>query len=527
MQQKDEAIEMSPQVVHEDGKPLEGSASEIPCSLRPRPFSFRPSFALLHGLSLALSLGFLLACGALPSTKDASVEKSASAETSREIVFLDSLEARTFRFFWDQTSDETGLSPDRYPTESFVSVAATGFALTAYPIGVERGWVSREAAAARTLRTLRYFQDARQDTSVSGATGYRGFFYHFLEPETGHRFRDVELSTVDTALFLAGALFCQSYFGGDDPAETRIRALADSLYLRVEWDWAVIRPPILSHGWKPEQGHLPYDWVGYSEAMLLYLLALGSPTHPIDPAAWEGWTAGYRWGEFHGYEHLGFCPLFGHQYSHVWVDFRGIQDAFMRERGIDYFENSRRATLAQRAYAIENPMGWRGYGERLWGLSACDGPLHTEQEVGGIVRTFETYWARGASFTDVRDDGTIAPTAMAAALPFAPEVVLPDLLAMRDDHPEAWSTYGFLDALNPSFLFAIPVQHGRVVPGVGWVDSDYLGIDQGPILAMIENHRTELVWKQMRTNPHLVRGLRAAGFSGGWLDDAPDDGNER
>jgi hypothetical protein len=443
-----------------------------------------------------------------------------------ETAFIDTLQVRTFRYFWDLCNPVTGLAPDRAPTESFASVAATGFALTAYPIGAERGYVSRADAAARTLRTLEFLWTARQDTAQAGATGYHGFYYHFLDPDTGARFGNVELSTVDTALLLAGALFCQTYFDGPQADESRLRALADSLYLRVDWQWATVRPPTIGHGWKPEEGFLPYDWRGYNEAMLMYLLALASPTHPVDPAAWESWTAGYQWGAFHGQEHLGFAPLFGHQYTLVWYDMRGIRDQVMRDRDLDYFENSRRATLAQYAYAQENPGEWVGYGPRLWGLTACDGPVNETVELEGRSRQFQTYWARGASFTYTNDDGTVCPSAAAGSLPFAPEIVGPTLLAMYEDHGEyLFGEYGFLDALNPTLTVDMPVQHGRVVPGRGWYDTDYLGIDQGPILAMIENHRTGLIWRTMRRNSHVIRGLKAAGFTGGWLDgeDALDD----
>jgi hypothetical protein len=412
------------------------------------------------------------------------------------------------------------LAPDRAPSPSFASVAATGFALTAYPIGVERGYVTREAAVERTRRTLEFFWGARQDTARTGATGYQGFFYHFLDPETGARFGTVELSTVDTALLLAGALFCQTYFDGPTADEQRIGALADSLYLRVDWQWASIRPPTIGHGWTPETGHMPYDWRGYNEAMVLYLLALGSPTHPVAPEAWQAWTLGYKWGEFAGQRYLGFAPLFGHQYTHVWYDLEGIRDVVMEDNDMDYFENSRRAVLAQHQYAVLNPGEWAGYGPRLWGLTACDGPVNAEVRIDGKARNFETYWARGASFTLIADDGTVCPSAAGGSLPFAPELVLPTLLAMYEDHGDnLFGKYGFLDALNPTFTLDMPVQHGRVVPGRGWYDTDYLGIDQGPILAMIENHRTGLVWRTMRRNPHVVRGLRAAGFTGGWLED--------
>jgi maltose-binding protein MalE len=434
-------------------------------------------------------------------------------------AFLDTLAVRTFRFFWEQSDPRTGLTPDRWPTLSFASVSATGFALTAYPIGAEHGWVPRAAARDRVLATLRFFWAAPQDTSRTQATGWGGFFYHFLDPRTGRRFETVELSTVDTALFLAGALFCQSYFDGEDAAEGEIRALAESLYARADWRWAQPRPPLVGHGWSPEHGHLPYDWGGYSEAMLLYILALGSPTHPVAPEAWEHWTRGYRWGEFEGQTHLGFAPLFGHQYSHVWIDFRGIQDAFMRAHGSDYFENSRRATLAQQAYAVRNPHGFAGYGPQVWGLSACDGPVDATFEIDGRRRSFRTYAARGASFTHVDDDGTITPAAAGGSIAFAPEIVVPTLLSMRAAYGDnLFSRYGFLDAFNPTLRLPVAVQHGRVDPTLGWFDTDYLGIDQGPILAMLENLRSDLVWRTMRRNRHVVRGLRAAGFQGGWLD---------
>ncbi len=436
-----------------------------------------------------------------------------------EAAFLDDLQKRTFRFFWELSDPNTGLTPDRWPAKSFHSVAASGFALTAYPIGAERGFVTRADAAARVLTTLRFFWNARQDTAVAGSTGYRGFYYHFLDDD-GRRFETVELSTIDTALLLAGALFCQTYFEEDDATENEIRALADSLYYRVDWNWAQVRPPSIVLGWKPESGFLPYDYRGYNETMLLQILALGSPTHPVGKDSWDEWTSAYKWGEFHGFEQLGFPPLFGHQYSHVWVDFRGIQDDAMRERDMDYFENSRRATLSQQAYAIANPGEWAGYGATCWGLTACDGPVSGEFVIDGKTRTFQTYWARGASFPYANDDGTLCPSAAGGSVPFAPAITIPALRFMKDTYGDnLYSEYGFLDSFNPTFRLDVPVQHGRVDTTLGWFDTDYLGIDQGPILAMIENYRTGLVWNTMRRNPHLVRGLKAAGFAGGWIDD--------
>lgn len=434
-------------------------------------------------------------------------------------AFLDDVQERTFGFFWETTNPENGLTPDRWPTESFSSVAAVGFALTAYPIGVERGYVTREEARDRTLTTLKFFWDAPQGEDASGITGHRGFFYHFLDMETGERFETVELSSIDTALLMAGVLFSAEYFDGGDPSEAAIRAYADSLYRRVEWNWIQPRAPLIGMGWHPERGFIPHDYRGYNEAMLLYVLAMGSPTHPVDASAWDAFTSTYQWEEFHGQEHLNFSPLFGHQYSHVWIDFRGIQDAFMRSKGIDYFENSRRATIAQRNYAIENPGGWDGYGAELWGLTASDGPLDTTMTIDGTPREFHTYWARGASAEYIADDGTLVPTAAGGSVPFVPEITISALRAMRDAYGEhLYSQYGFLDAFNPTFDADVRVQHGQVVPGVGWFDTDYLGIDQGPILTMIENHRSGLVWRHMRENEHIVRGLCKAGFEGGWLE---------
>jgi hypothetical protein len=463
---------------------------------------------------IALLLLVLAGVSCAPSAPPVS-----APQVSADLV--DEIQERTFRWFWDLAQPENGLIPDRWPTPSFSSVAAVGFGLTAYPIGAERGWITREEARRRVLTTLRFLETAPQGPEPRGRTGHKGFFYHFLDMKTGTRFETVELSTIDTTLLLAGALFCQSYFNRDYPEEEEIRQLAEALYRRADWQWARPEPPRVSMGWHPEKGFIEHEWVGLNEAMILYVLALGSPTHPIDPEDWEAWTSTYRWGTFYGQEHVNFAPLFGHQYSHVWIDFRGIQDAYMRGKGIDYFENSRRATLSQRAYAIDNLNRFRGYGENVWGLTACDGPVDGDLKIDGRNVRFMTYAARGAALGEIRDDGTIAPTAAVSSIAFAPEVAIP---AMEEMH-RRWgehlvSKYGFLDSFNPSLTFATRTQHGKVVPGVGWFDGDYLGIDQGPIVAMIENHRSGLVWETMRRNPHIVRGLKRAGFTGGWLDTA-------
>jgi hypothetical protein len=474
---------------------------------------------------LALLAVFALACAgcAPPFRQPPSTTTVPIAQLNRNDPLLADLEERTFRWFWDLADPGTGLIPDRNPTPSFSSVAAVGFGLTAYVVGAERGWVTREEARDRTLHVLRFLWEAPEGPQRTGVTSYKGFFYHFLDMKTGHRFETVELSTIDTTLLLAGALTCQSYFDRNDPSEAAIRDLAEKLYRRVDWTWAQVRPPAVSHGWKPESGFIISDWKGYNEAMILYVLALGSPTHPVGPEAWQAWTSTYEWHRYFGQEHLTFGPLFGHQYSHVWIDFRGIQDEYMRGKGIDYFENSRRAAYSQQTYAIKNPGGWRGYGEKLWGLTASDGPLDITLKIDGRNRTFHTYWARGASPQELTDDGTLVPTAAVASLPFAPEIVLPTIREMRHRYGEhLYGRYGFLDAFNPTFDVDVKPQHGKVVRGLGWFDTDYLGIDQGPIMAMIENYRSDLIWGLMRKNPHIRRGLERAGFSGGWLDEQSD-----
>jgi hypothetical protein len=434
---------------------------------------------------------------------------------------FDDIERRTFDFFWSTADPKTGLVPDRYPRPSPASVAAIGFALTAYVIGAERGFVTREQARQRTLATVRFLRDAPHGPQAVGKTGYKGFFYHFLDMKTGARAGRSELSTVDTALLIAGMLHAQAYFDGSHPGEVEIRAGVDAIYWRVDWQWAQVRAPLISLGWCPEEGFLPYDWGGYNEAMLMVLLALGSPSHPVDDSAWTAWSESYRavWSRFMGYEYLGFAPLFGHQYSHVWIDFRGIQDAAMRQRGIDYFENSRRATYAQRAYAIANPKGRFEYGPNVWGFTACDGPgwLH-DRDRRGRLRFFLDYRARGAGLSTI-DDGTIAPTAALSSLPFAPEIVIPAIEEMHARYgPFIYSKYGFLDSFNRSFTSSDSrLSDGRVEPGFGWVASDYLGIDQGPIIAMIGNYRNERVWNDMRACQPMRRGLERAGFRGGWL----------
>ncbi|HEX7070325.1 MAG TPA: glucoamylase family protein [Rhodothermales bacterium] len=447
-------------------------------------------------------------------------EDAAPAISDEDLAFLDDLQQRTFRWFWDYTNPENGLVPDRAPSMPFSSIAAVGFGLTAYPVGVERGFVTREDAADRTLATLRFFWNAPQGEAAEGMTGNHGFFYHFLHMDTGTRFQTNELSTIDTALLMGGVLMAMEYYDGDSPVETEIRALADSLYRRVEWDWFINDRNLITMAWRPERGKGPAAYQGYDEAMLLYVLALGSPTHPVSPEVWDAFTSTYEWADFYGYEHVNFAPLFGHQYSHVWIDFRGIQDAYMRGRGIDYFENSRRATLSQREYGQDNPSGFRDYSENIWGWTASDGPANLRLPVDGDTVQFHTYFARGVAAGDIRDDGTIVPTAAGGSIPFAPEVTIAALRNMRQRYGDlVYDEHGFVDAFNPTFRFQDQgIERGVVDPEHGWFDGDKLGIDQGPILIMAENFRTGLVWQYMRENEYIVRGLCRAGFEGGWLE---------
>lgn len=429
------------------------------------------------------------------------------------------IQERAFRFFWETADPDTGLAMDRWPTPSFASIAAVGFALTAYGVGEKHGWITRTQNRDRTLALLEFFANAPQGDGATGFSGYKGFFYHFLGVTKGQRFARCELSTVDTALLLGGVLFAQSWFDRADPVEARIRDLAERIYRAVEWDWIVPRRPFVAMGWHPETGFIPHDWEIYNEGMILYVLALASPTHPLPSETWGALTARFdrSWGNAHGGEpHLQFAPMFGHQYSHVWIDFRGIRDPYIASKGIDYFENSRRATYAQRAYANENPGGWAAYGDDCWGLTACDGPGDFKVTIDGRSRDFFSYSARGPG---ERDDGTIAPTAALGSIAFAPEIVEPMIAKVHARYGAGiYEKYGFLDSFNPTLTRAdTELKHGRIVPGIGWVDKDYLGIDQGPIVAMIENRRSGMIWDVMRRNPHIRRGLERAGFTGGWL----------
>ncbi|MDQ3015325.1 MAG: Tat pathway signal protein [Bacteroidota bacterium] len=424
---------------------------------------------------------------------------------------LQELEHRTFNYFWKLADPNNFQIPDRYPNLTFSSIAATGFGISAYISGVENKFISRQQAARRTLQTLNILWKLPQGPEETDIAGYKGFYYHFLTLDKALRYKNVELSSIDTGLLMAGILSAMSYYDAANPIEDSVRLMSDMLFRRVEWDWMYMNDKTLSMGWHPEGGFIPAQWIGYNEAMILLIMAMGSPTHPLPAEAWNGWVEGYDWGTFEGQENVQFDPLFGHQYSHVWIDFRNIKDDYMREKNIDYFINSQRATVSNRNYCIRNPLQATGYNQWCWGLTACDGPANEKIIVNQKERQFYDYRARGAAITDIVDDGTIAPTAAAGSYPFTPEISDATLKYMWNTYyQDLVGEYGFKDAFNLTYVT-------KETPR-GWFDEDYLGIDQGPILLMIENHQTQLLWNIMKKNPYILQGLKKAGFSGGWLD---------
>jgi len=425
--------------------------------------------------------------------------------TNEHDELLSDLQSDAFNYFIHEVNSENGLVADCTKEGWPSSIAAIGMALSAYPVGIERNLITREDAIVRTLRKLRFFAASEQGAHAK-ATGYKGFYYHFLDMKTGRRAWQCELSTIDSAFLFAGMLAAAAYFDRESEEEGEIRKLADELYRRADWRWAMDSGATLTHGWRPETGFLKYRWDGYDEALLAYVLAMGSPTHPLPPESYAAHTSAYEWKKIYDSEYLYAAPLFTHQFSHLWIDFREIRDGFMREHDSDYFENSRRATYVHQQYAIRNPLEFAGYGEFCWGLTASDGPGPTVRLINGIERRFFDYIGRGAPYGP--DDGTIAPWAVVASLPFAPEIVLPTI--QHFDHLDLGMLrpYGFKATFNPTFT----LEDGR-----GWVSPWHFGIDQGPIVLTIANYQNGLLWNVMRRCPYLVTGLRRAGFTGGWL----------
>ncbi len=437
-----------------------------------------------------------------------------TAETQE--AALDRLERQAFTYFSHEVDASTGLVRDNTRVDAPASIAGSGFGLACYAVAAERGYVPRADAAAHVQRALTFLWEAPQGDGPT-ATGSHGFFYHFLALDSGRRVWQSEVSTIDTAIALAGALTAGEYFNRDTPAERSIRDLTDRLVHRADWLWSIDGGSTVSHGWRPESGFLRSRWQGYSEALILYVLGLGSPTRPLPAESFRAWTTSYRWRALYGHELLYAGPLFIHQLSHCWIDFRGIRDAYMRDRGIDYFENSRRATYVQRAYATRNPKKWTGYSATNWGITASDGPGPASRAFHGSRRRFYGYHARGVPFGP--DDGTLSPCAVVASLPFAPEIVLPCIASIDASYPEAKHGYGYTGSINPSFRprsgsASKDRTHSR---SPRWSSPAHYAINQGPVVLMIENYRSGLVWRLMSQARCIVTGLRRAGFEGGWL----------
>jgi hypothetical protein len=384
--------------------------------------------------------------------------------------FLDELEKRNFQFFWEQASPQTGLVRDRCNVQAndnsvVASIAATGFGLTALCIADKRGFVSRAEAQDRVLLALRFLWKKMPT--------HRGFFYHFADINTGERVWDSEVSSVDTSILLCGILTCRRHF----PEHSEISLLAYQIFNRVDWSWLSEDTSLLPHGWTPEGGFLPYRWDYYSEMMMIYLLGLGSLTHPLPTEAWNAWKRTKF--EFDGNGYIGsFAPLFVHQYSQAWFDFRNRRDAYA-----NYFKNSALATDAHRRFCLELAKQFPDYSDDLWGITASD------SQKGYVI------WGGPPMIGPI--DGTVVPSAPAGSLPFLPQAVIRVLKNIKDHYEKAWSRYGFVNAFNPL---------------KNWYDSDVVGIDTGITMLMAENVRSSFVWDTFMKNPEAQRGMERAGF---------------
>jgi hypothetical protein len=394
-------------------------------------------------------------------------------------LFIEDLQRRSFQYFWEQADPQTGLVPDRARMDgaplaeshrNVASTAATGFGLTALCIAAERGWITPEQARERTRNTLRFF--------AHKAFQKHGWFYHWLDAKTGERRWHSEVSSIDTALLLAGVLTARQYFRGD----REIVNLASKIYERVDFKWMLNGDPsLLSHGWKPETGFLKPRWDTYSEDTILYLLAIGSPTHAISPASWYAiWRDRYRYEGYSYFTTIG-VPLFMHQYSHAWVDYRNRRE--IKGDRIDYFENSISATLAHREFCINLAEEFPGFGANVWGITASD--------------SAKGYLAWGGPPRDHTIDGTVVPSAAGGSLMLTPEISVAALRTMREKYPRSYGVYGFVDAFNP---------------GSGWIDSDVIGINIGIILLSAENMRSENVWRWFMQNLEIPRAMEKIGL---------------
>jgi hypothetical protein len=416
---------------------------------------------LLQQIALLFSAGVVQRNGAASS--------EAHALSGEDDHLLEEIEKANYLYFWEQAHPQTGLVKDRCNMRQndrgvVASIAATGFGLTALSIAERRGYVSHTQARDRVLATLRFLWKKLPN--------HRGFFFHFAHVETGERQWDSEISSIDTALLLCGMLTCQRHFHHEE-----IRHLAYDIFNRVDWTWLSEDTSLLPHGWMPESGFLPYRWDGYSELMMMYLLGLGSYTHPLPAETWNAWKRATF--EFDGVRYIGsFAPLFVHQYSQAWFDFRGKRDKYT-----DYFQNSVLATQVHRQFCLELAKQFPSYSEDLWGITASD------SEHGYVV------WGGPPAIGPI--DGTVVPSAAAGSLPFLPRECLRVLRNMKDRYRDAWCRYGLVNAFNPLKK---------------WYDTDVVGIDTGITMLMAENIRSGFVWDTFMKNPEARRGMERAGF---------------
>jgi hypothetical protein len=460
-----------------------GGSNEIPIrrmiTTRKKHSSRRQLLRQMAGVSLGLPFARWAAFPALAqmaaqhkADKGSSKPKSLPVQptfSQEDEQFLDELEQKTFLYFWEQSNPQTGLIKDRCnvraeDTSIVASIASTGFGLTAICIAEKRGFISHQEARLRVIATLSFLWKKLPT--------HRGFFYHFANINTGERIWDSEVSSVDTAILLCGILTCRQHFRDRD-----IIQLARAIFDRVDWTWLSEDISLLPLGWTPEFGFLPYKWDYYSELMMIYLLGMGSATHPLRPEAWLAWKR--TTFEYDGLRYIGsFAPLFVHQYSQAWFDFRNKRDKYA-----DYFQNSAIATEVHRRFCLELSKSFPDYSDDLWGITASD------SDKGYVV------WGGPPAMGPI--DGTVVPAAAGGSLPFLPDATMRVLKNIRNRYPQVWSRYGFIDAFNPLKK---------------WYDTDIVGIDAGIILLMAENMRTAFVWETFMKNPEAQRGMTNAGF---------------
>ena len=418
------------------------------------------SRTILAALCIALA-----GCATAPRTApapDSAPHTPAYRLSPADDAFLEDLSKRTFMFFWEQADEATGIIRDRSRTDGspsanasareIGSIASVGFGLTGMCIAADRGWVPRQRVMERTRRTLRFFAERSRHE--------HGWFYHFVDIRSGAREWNSELSSIDTALLLGGVLTVRQCFSGDP----EVARLADAIYRRVDFQWMLAGDPrLLAHGWKPESGFLTARWDHYCELMILYMLAIASPTHAIPPSSWHAWTRPVT--TFEGFRYVGGAdPLFVHQYAHAWIDFRGWRDT--QPPSVDWFANSVAATRAHKVFCLGLSTTFPGYTQNVWGITASD--------------SRKGYVAWGGPPRHEAIDGSVVPAAAAGSLMFAPDITLPALREMRRRFGDRiYGRYGFADAFHPTD---------------GWVNPDVIGIDLGITLLSAENLRTGRVW---------------------------------